>query len=95
MVENVGQSKSRTTRNVCMSVGIWKKHICQKDYISNTAKCSCETGKYLGSIIYNSVIKCNAVIEAAQTFSTKTVLTKSTSTKTVQTKVLQQFSVFY
>ena len=33
-----------------------KKHeICEKDYIWNTATCSCKSGKYLASIIDNSL----------------------------------------
>ena len=38
-------------------------HVCEKDYIWNPATCSCENGKYLKSIIDDSVIMCNEVIE--------------------------------
>ena len=40
-----------------------KKHICEKDYIWNPATCSCENGKYLASIIDDSVITCDEIIE--------------------------------
>ena len=36
-----------------------KRHICEKGYIWNPARCSCENGKYLGSIIDNLVITCD------------------------------------
>ena len=40
-----------------------QRHICEKDYIWNPATCSCENGKYLASIINDSVITCDEVIE--------------------------------
>ena len=36
-----------------------KHHICEKDYIWSPATCSCENGKYLASIVDNSVIRCD------------------------------------
>ena len=36
----------------------------QKYYIWNPAICSCENGKYLASIIDDSVITCNEIISA-------------------------------
>ena len=37
-----------------------KNHnICEKDYIRNPATCSCENGKYLASIMDDSVITCD------------------------------------
>ena len=40
-----------------------KKHnICEKHYIWNPATCSTENGKYLTSIIENSVITCDEII---------------------------------
>ena len=47
----------------------------KKNYIQNTATCTCENVKYLGSIIHGSVITCEEIIEA-----TKIVPTKSIST---------------
>ena len=39
-----------------------KHHMCEKDYIWNLATCSCKNGKYLASIIDNSVITCDEII---------------------------------
>ena len=59
-------------RNVENSNQLWKndkceyeckKYICEKDYICNPATCSCENGKYLASIIDDSVISCDEIIE--------------------------------
>ena len=42
-----------------------KKHnICEKDYIWNLAACSCKNGKYLASIIDDSVSRCYEIIDA-------------------------------
>ena len=40
-----------------------KLHVCEKDYIWNPATCSCEYGKYLASIMDDSVITCDESIE--------------------------------
>ena len=40
-----------------------KCHVCEKDYIWNPAACSCENGKYLASIMDDSAIMCDEVIE--------------------------------
>ena len=40
-----------------------KHHKCEKD----PAACSCENGKYLASIIDNSVITCDEIIDAEET----------------------------
>ena len=52
-----------------------------QNYIWNPATCSWENGKYIGSIIVDSVITCDEIIE-----ETKTVPTKSISTKTILIK---------
>ena len=41
-----------------------KHHTCEKDYIWNLATCSCENGKYLASIIGNSVHTCDEIKDA-------------------------------
>ena len=64
MVENVIQIKSRITRKVK------KYHVCEKDYIWNPATCSCKNGEYLASIIDNSVITCDEIIEETKTIPT-------------------------
>ena len=38
---------------------VWEKTMHEKDYIWNPSTCTCENGKYLGSIIGDSVIKWN------------------------------------
>ena len=43
-----------------------KHHICEKDYIWNPATCSWESVKYLASIIDNSVIKGDEIIDAKE-----------------------------
>ena len=40
-----------------------KHHICGKDCTWNPVTFSCKNGKYLGSIIDNSVITCDEIIE--------------------------------
>ena len=41
-----------------------KKYVCEKDYVWNPSTCSCENGKYLASIMDDSAITCNEVIES-------------------------------
>ena len=41
-----------------------KKHnVCERDYILKPATCICENGKHLASIIDDSVITCDEIIE--------------------------------
>ena len=40
-----------------------KNHICEKDYIWNPSICIWENGKYLASIMDDSVITCDEIIE--------------------------------
>ena len=49
---------------------VQKHHICEKDYIWNPATCSCKNIKYLASIIDNSVIMCDEIIEETKTVPT-------------------------
>ena len=46
-----------------------KHHICEKDYIWNPATCSYKNGKYLASIIDDSMITCDEIIDAKETKS--------------------------
>ena len=48
-----------------------KHHICEKDYIWNPTACNCGKGKYLASIIDDSLIMCNEIMHT----ETKTVIT--------------------
>ena len=41
------------------------KNICEKDYIWNPSTCICENGKYLASIMDDSVIRCDKIREEA------------------------------
>ena len=40
-----------------------KRHLCENDYVWNPATCNCENGKYLASIIDDSAIMCDEIIE--------------------------------
>ena len=40
-----------------------KRHVCEKDYIWNPATYSCQNGKYLGSIMDDSAITCDEIID--------------------------------
>ena len=42
----------------------------EKDHIQNPVTCSCENGKYLASIIDDSVITCDEIIEETNTVPT-------------------------
>ena len=41
-----------------------KLHVCEKDHIWNPATCSCESGKYLASIMDDSTIRCDEILES-------------------------------
>ena len=47
-----------------MSTWMWKRHVCEKDYVWNPATCNCENGKYLASIMDDSMITCDEVIKS-------------------------------
>ena len=70
MVENVIHIKSDIMINV--GVNAKKHHVCEKEYIWNPATCSCKNGRYLASIIDNSVITCDDVIDAEKEMKTVT-----------------------
>ena len=40
-----------------------KCHVCEKDYVWNPATCNYENGKYLESIMDDSTIMCDKIIE--------------------------------
>ena len=54
-----------------------KKHVCEKNCISNPSTYASENGKYLGSIISNSVIICDKITKVTKTVPTKTAKTKA------------------
>ena len=41
-----------------------KRHVCEKDYVWNPATCICENGKYLGSIMNDSAVILDEVIDS-------------------------------
>ena len=41
-----------------------KRHVCEKDYVWNPATCNCENGKYLGSIMNDSAVILDEVIDS-------------------------------
>ena len=45
--------------------------MCEKAYIWNLVACICEIDKYVGSVIDDSVIKCNEIIEEKKLFHQK------------------------
>ena len=51
-----------------------KRHKCKKYYVLNPATCSCENRKYLLSIMDDSAITCDEIIESYNE-ETKTILT--------------------
>ena len=63
-----GNSNQKWNKNKCWYK--WKKfHISEKDYIWIPAICSLKNGKYLASIIGNSVIACNETTDARETIT--------------------------
>ena len=74
MEENVIQINVGITINVDVSVKnvIYVKNY--DDYVCNRTTCSCENGKYLASIMDDSVIMCDEIIESYNE-GTKTVTT--------------------
>ena len=58
MEVNVIQINGGITINVC------EKHVCEKHHVWNPATCNCENGKYLASIMDDSAITCDEIIES-------------------------------
>ena len=79
IVENLTQIKSEITINLGVSAKM-KKKTCRVYILNimyrNPATCNCENSKYVESIIDNSVIKCDEIIETTK----RTVLTKTVPT---------------
>ena len=59
-----------------------KCHVCEKDYIWNSATCSCKNGKYLASIMDDSENMCDKIIEAKAQLNGKE--TKNISTNSIE-----------
>ena len=58
-------SNQKWNKNKCQC-DCKKSHTCEKIYICNPATCSCKNGKYLASIIDNSVITCDKITDAEE-----------------------------
>ena len=78
LVENITQIKSSVTINADVSVKI-RRNVCEKKIIWNASTCTCENGKYSGSIIRDSVVTCDKVIEVSKIIPTKANPTKTLS----------------
>ena len=80
----------------CESISL-KKYWSEKDYIWNPAKCTCQNGKYLTSIIDNSVNMFDEIINDENSSDQK-YSEKDYSEKFYQKKswfVKQKMSIFY
>ena len=68
MEENVIQINDNRCRCECK-----KRHVSEKDYIWIRAKCTCKNRKYLASIMDDSTITCDEIIDAkAKSYDEKT-----------------------
>ena len=79
MVECNSNQKLNNDKRQCECKNAKEYHMCEEKYIWNPATCSCQNGKYLGSIIDNYVITCDEIIEEAKTVTTKTFTANSIS----------------
>ena len=48
-----------------VDVSVTKIHVCEKDYVWNPATCNCKNEKYLASIMDDSAISCDEIIESS------------------------------
>ena len=64
------KSKVEYQHSRCECKNPKEDHVCEKNYIWSPATCSCENIKYVGSIIDNSVITCDEIIEMTKTITT-------------------------
>ena len=62
MEENIIEINGGIWINV--NVNVKKLHVFEKDYVWNLTTCNCENGKYLASIIDDSVIPFDEIIES-------------------------------
>ena len=54
----------------CVFKNLKEHNVCEKDYIWNPARCSCENDRYLANIIDDSVITCDENLNAVDSVST-------------------------
>ena len=97
-----GECKCKIDGRKCISDQKWNKnkcrsefkkhHICKKkDYIWDPVTCSCENGKYLASIIDDSVITCDEIIEETKTSPTNLNENKQSVKHKISTFYLHHF----
>ena len=70
-----------------------KRHICEKDYIWNLATCSCQNVKYLASIMDDSAITCDEIIDDEATSNDEE--TKTFPTNFNETNINYRAENFY
>ena len=63
MITGINESKTSTKHDKCQCE-CKKRHICEKDYAWNPDTCNWESGEYLASIMDDSAIMCDEVIES-------------------------------
>ena len=69
-----------------------KRHVCGKDYVWNPTTCNCENGKYLASIMDDSAIMYNEIIDAEANSNDETNFNeKKASGKTQKLYILLAF----
>ena len=72
-----------------------KRHACEKDYIWNPATYSCKNEKYLASIMEDSVITLDEIIQSYDNKETKTILTDINEKKPIcKTQNVYIYSTF-
>ena len=59
-----------------------KRHVCETDYIWNPSTYNCKNGKYLATIMDDSAIACDEVIESYKE-ETKAISTNFNENKTI------------
>ena len=83
----------------CNSDQKWNKQLCLRECKSprkhNARASTCKSCKYLKSIIRDSVILCDEIIELTKTFPTKTTSTKTVPTSFKEKKITCKIKNFY
>ena len=72
-----------------------KRHVCEKDYVSNPSKRNCKNGKYLPGVMDDSVIICDEVTESYEE-ETKTIpINFNEKEQPVKSKISMFYLHFY
>ena len=67
--------KWNNTKCTCERNNLKEHNTYEKHYVWNPLPCSSENGKYLGSIVDNSLITCDEVIDTTKIVPAKTIPT--------------------